>query len=437
MSRIRVALISNDDPSAWASCRTITPNLRSAYESAFGDGLLRLELLPEHARDPQGFGAVPIWNLASELVRAAPQVIAFSDHHPHPEPLLRALFAAWPVERTRPLLVFHLFGDFSLQIHSWLRVEPLLREFRVRFVCASERHHDLVAGLVRSARGLLAHQPFPVRAERFAFDSRLRERTRARLGFADDEVWCLYSGRISLQKNVDLLAEIVSDVRREFVPKLRLAVAGAFDDLGAPMMGVPPLLNSEYQRWSRTKQEALAEVRWLGTLPQEELSAVYAASDFFASFSLHHDEDYGMAPAEALAAGLPCVLTDWGGYAGFRSPERTDVRLVSVRLADDGLLIGRQDAANQLEKTAREAPLDASRRAEISRFQSNRLGVPAAATRLLKLVSEPAARFCGFNSRAAQLARVISAQPAFPSGPVPRSFYSEIYESYVARPENE
>jgi hypothetical protein len=51
-------------------------------------------------------------------------------------------------------------------------------------------------------------------------------------------------------------------------------------------------------------------------------------ADFFISFSDNIQETFGLTPIEAMAAGLPCVVTDWDGYKdtvrhgidGFRIP---------------------------------------------------------------------------------------------------------------------
>ena len=62
---------------------------------------------------------------------------------------------------------------------------------------------------------------------------------------------------------------------------------------------------------------------------QQALSAfIWSVADLFISFSDNIQESFGLTPVEAMAAGLPCVVTDWDGYRdtvrhgidGFRVP---------------------------------------------------------------------------------------------------------------------
>ena len=40
----------------------------------------------------------------------------------------------------------------------------------------------------------------------------------------------------------------------------------------------------------------------------------WSAADFFTSLSDNIQETFGLTPVEAMAAGLPIVITDWNGY---------------------------------------------------------------------------------------------------------------------------
>jgi hypothetical protein len=55
--------------------------------------------------------------------------------------------------------------------------------------------------------------------------------------------------------------------------------------------------------------------------------SIWSVADFFISFSDNIQETFGLTPIEAMAAGLPSVVTDWNGYKD------------SVRHGEDGFRI--------------------------------------------------------------------------------------------------
>jgi hypothetical protein len=95
------------------------------------------------------------------------------------------------------------------------------------------------------------------------------------------------------------------------------------------------------------------------------LKTLYAAADVFVNFTLHHSENFGLANIEAMSAGLPLVVSDWGGLrdtvvqdeTGYRVPtyqgriaEHVDLwqaRLHCRRLATDPLLRARLGRAGR------------------------------------------------------------------------------------------
>ena len=50
-----------------------------------------------------------------------------------------------------------------------------------------------------------------------------------------------------------------------------------------------------------------------GRLPKMQARA-WAAADVFVSLSDNIQETFGLTPVEAMAAGLPCIVSDWNGY---------------------------------------------------------------------------------------------------------------------------
>ena len=69
----------------------------------------------------------------------------------------------------------------------------------------------------------------------------------------------------------------------------------------------------------------------MGHLDPSELAHLYNGADAFASMSVHHDEDFGMSPVEALCCGTRQFLPSGGAMLPFRKEEAAPwFRSVSV-----------------------------------------------------------------------------------------------------------
>lgn len=106
----------------------------------------------------------------------------------------------------------------------------------------------------------------------------------------------LYLSRLDPKKNLESLLQACAMLLPEF-PRLRLLVAG-----GGP---------AAYAQELKAQADRLGLARhiaWAGHLQGLQKSQAFAAADVFVlpSFS----ENFGIAAAEALAAGLPCVLAE-------------------------------------------------------------------------------------------------------------------------------
>jgi glycosyltransferase involved in cell wall biosynthesis len=104
----------------------------------------------------------------------------------------------------------------------------------------------------------------------------------------------LFMSRIDPKKNIEALLEAMATCRRAF-PGLSLAICGDGD------RGYLARLKSLAAAWG------VADcVAWAGHVEGPMKASAFAASDLFVlpSFS----ENFGIAVAEALSAGLPCIL---------------------------------------------------------------------------------------------------------------------------------
>ena len=122
-----------------------------------------------------------------------------------------------------------------------------------------------------------------------------REGARRQLGIPADAPVVLFLSRIHPKKGLDLLQAAFEQVLREH-PRAILLVAGPNDH--------------EYGRQVMRAYEHLVRagsVRFLGEKTGAEKGTVFSASDVFVLPS--HSENFGIAVAEAMAAGVPVVTS--------------------------------------------------------------------------------------------------------------------------------
>lgn len=201
-------------------------------------------------------------------------------------------------------------------------------------ICASRSIRDLVAGvLARHAEHLAERTGAP------AMDLPLqlpviplgidlpeapseadRVQFRAEHGIAEDAVAVLYLGRLSAHAKahpVPMFRALGRAAARTARP-LVVVLAGWYHD-------------DDTRRAFEATAAALAPgVRLVAVdaRPPEVKRAALAGADVFLSLSDNLQESFGLTPVEAMAAGLPCVVTDWDGYrdtvvddeTGFRVP---------------------------------------------------------------------------------------------------------------------
>jgi starch synthase len=162
--------------------------------------------------------------------------------------------------------------------------------------------------------------PLGVHCDDFAIAPTQRQAARAALGIAADEVVALFAGRLSFHAKAHpqpMYLGLQAAARRTG-RKLVLIQSGWF-------------AHDHIERAFRDgAAQVCPDVRALftdGTDAQGRRRS-WAAADLFVSLSDNIQETFGLAPIEAMAAGLPVVVTDWDGYKdtvrdgvdGFRIP---------------------------------------------------------------------------------------------------------------------
>ena len=150
-------------------------------------------------------------------------------------------------------------------------------------------------------------------------DAVARAAQRSRLGIADDEIALLYLGRFNHVEKANPVAMYLAAEQAAQVTKrrIRLLEVGWFP-------------NKDMEQGFRQLAAALSpnvQHHYLDGRLAENRRAWFAA-DIFVSLSDNVQESFGLTPIEAMAAGLPVVVSDWDGYRdlvrdgvdGFRIP---------------------------------------------------------------------------------------------------------------------
>ena len=423
MKRARPFVLVGSQQIRWRSCQLIAGNFRQAYATVFGGRIRHIAYHPQMMR-------LDCIKLAREIRSLNPERVIFIEHRPHPWQLLQAIHDVYQGQEL-PDLVFHVYGDFTLYPIEWLAAEPFLRHFRTLFLCASPRQVALVKRFLTSDTAQVQLCPFGVDARVYhAVAPAKRTKLRRQMGLNPGSRVIVYTGRISLQKNVVPLLTAAAQVLA-LRPEAHLFLAGVSDTLLFSRMGETRYDNELRCLLFKLNPGVRKRIRLLGNVKGRRLRELYSVADVFASLSLHHDEDFGMAPAEAALSGLPLVLTDWGGYNAFvREP--ADGQLVPVKLGAKGLQFSlasvRRALLVQLKGDHTPATRHARAHRACERFSTQSLSerVRAIHTRSLKT-------FPGFSGLFRKL-RFFSMEEGtpYPEGPRKGSLYEEVYSAYLA-----
>ncbi len=424
----KVACVFSFKKSSWISCQKIVFNLHKAWDLNPDFELLNYNYSQES-------GATELAQTAQEIFKQRPALLVILDHKPHPFLFLQTLFKLYG-QNPKPRIVFHIFGDFTLYYQDWEKLAPLLLGCQVDFVVASPRQKILLDKMLAPGHSARVC-PFPVDPREFHFDPKDRAPQRKAWGIKDSERAFVFTGRLTRQKRIHSLIRAFADVLGEQkIPTAHLFLYGNSDNIGDPFLGIWESQGEYFRKIDRIYQELPGKVRerihFMGNVPNEELRAVYQAADVLVNLSVHNDEDFGMSVAEAQASGLPCILSDWGGLAGFELPQ------VAGATCYVGVKIGKRSKVISLADTRRclRSHLDPGTkldRRKISQLALQRHGIEAAHRKIEEILREKQAPFAKFSpllDRIAYKSKLTSTLYVNQSREI-TNLYREIYSSYV------
>lgn len=224
--------------------------------------------------------------------------------HVHSPFVLGGMGAHWAKFHFIPLVwtfhtLYHHYAHYSItpphasRAYILWRVRQMLEKCD-RVIAPSMAVERVISKLCPEAQTRVL--PTGVDVERFA--SGQRQPTRAQLGLSDDEIALLYVGRLAPEKNLGFLLRSLAPVLKNRAAKL-------------VMVGGGPDLES-----CRKLAHTLGvgeRVIFPGFIEPTSVPDYYAACDVFTFAS--RTETQGLSIAEALCAGLPCVVVNAMGAA--------------------------------------------------------------------------------------------------------------------------
>ncbi|MFN7779843.1 MAG: glycosyltransferase family 4 protein [Betaproteobacteria bacterium] len=162
--------------------------------------------------------------------------------------------------------------------------------------------------------------PLGINVADFAFSAAQRAAARERLGVAPGTLVVLFTGRLSFHAKAHPLAMYQALARAQ-------AATGARLQLVECGWHANEYLANAFAEAARAACPDVP-VTVLDGRRAEDRSTAWASADLFCSLSDNIQETYGLTPLEAMAAGLPVVVSDWDGYRetvrdeidGFRVP---------------------------------------------------------------------------------------------------------------------
>lgn len=139
-----------------------------------------------------------------------------------------------------------------------------------------------------------------------------RAQQRAALNLTEDEVAILFFGRLSYFSKshpLPLLLAVERAAQRlqqegGQQPKIRLLLMGYF---------APAEIEGDYRKLIADICKTV-QVDVISKDDPRFPDGLWAAADIFTSLVDNYQESFGLTPIEAMAAGLPAVITNWDGY---------------------------------------------------------------------------------------------------------------------------
>jgi glycosyltransferase involved in cell wall biosynthesis len=148
--------------------------------------------------------------------------------------------------------------------------------------------------------------PLGVHCADFAVSDAQRVEAREQLEIADDEVVALFVGRLTFtgKHHPFVMYQALEAVAQRTGKRLVLILCG-----WAPNEDIAAAFTDGAAQFAPSVRTVMVEGR-----DNDLRRQAWGAGDLFLSISDGIQETFGLTPIEAMAAGLPCIVSDWNGY---------------------------------------------------------------------------------------------------------------------------
>lgn len=159
-------------------------------------------------------------------------------------------------------------------------------------------------GAVKFSTPVLEKIPLGVHCDRFGSSKDRKSGARRRLGISEEEIVVLFVGRLSFHAKAHPAAMDMAVANAAGNRKVVIVEYGSFPN---------PQIEQAFEDTARLLVPRVRRIVLDGA--NHDLGAdAWACADIFCSLSDNHQETFGLTPIEAMAAGLPVVVSDWNGY---------------------------------------------------------------------------------------------------------------------------
>lgn len=161
-------------------------------------------------------------------------------------------------------------------------------------------------GATRFPQPQIATIPLGVNVEDFARSDEHRAAWRARLDIPADAIVVLYVGRLHMaaKMNPAAMAMALEETAQRTGKPIYWVVSG---------WGSSDAYNETHHAWTQALCPSV-HYRTVDGRPADTRFSIWSVADLFISFSDNVQETFGLTPVEAMAAGLPAIVSDWDGY---------------------------------------------------------------------------------------------------------------------------